>query len=205
MDSIEWFVPAQKQTLRVPRWVCSRTTEIFFEGDRKGIHPDIDEIGLPNSIISCLLRLPNDVRASVMQAVVTVGGGAAIPGLRTRLQNSVESIWEEKYGRVGSVRSTMSDETPYTSPSRQHNQGTPLPVADSASVKKRPSFKFIATNPLEAVFIGASLLGDVKARGSVEVSREAFNSSHGRGVTDWTFLGGLKEDGIEENNRKSRS
>jgi hypothetical protein len=49
----------------------------------------------------------------------------------------------------------------------------------------------VSANPLEATFIGASLLGDVKVKGFVEVSREAFNSSQGRNVMDWSFVGGV--------------
>ena len=64
------------------------------------------------------------------------------------------------------------------------------------------TFKFIAANPREATFLGSSLLGDVKVRGLVEVSREGFNSSHGRGVMDWSFVGGLGEGGVEESKRK---
>lgn len=197
-DSIEWFVPSQKQDLHVPRWICSRTTEIFFEGDRKGIIPDTDEMGLTTNIIACLLRLPKDVRAKVMQAVVIVGGGAAIPGLRTRIQTTLESTWVEKFGNKA-VRSTTPDFTPPGSPSSK-----PLSIADLTPKKKSSMFRFVKTNPLEATFLGASLLGDVKVKGLAEVSREGFNSSQGRGVMDWSFVGGLDE-GVEESKRKSRA
>ena len=196
-DSIEWFVPSEKQDLHVPRWICSRTTEIFFEGDRKGILADTDEMGLTTNIITCLMRLPKDVRAKVMQALVIVGGGAAIPGLRTRLQKSLESTWTQRFNPE--KRSTTPDFTPPGTPNQQT-----LSLADLTPKKKVMTFKFVNANPLEATFLGASLLGDVKVRGLVEVLREGFNSNQGRGVMDWTFVGGLGEEGVEESKRKSR-
>ena len=65
-------------------------------------------------------------------------------------------------------------------------------------------FRFLNASPLEATFQGGSLLGDVKVKGLVEVSREGFNGSQGRGVLDWSFVGGLGEEGVEESKRKSR-
>ena len=205
-DSIEWFVSAQNQDLHVSRWICSCATEIFFEGDRDGIYPDNDEIGLAKSVISCLLRLPKDVRSKVMQAVIVVGGGAAIPGVRTRLQKSLESLWEGQCRKSAPpLKSSTPEGTPPPSPLQQNIPEAPLSVADLTTQKKTSNFRFIATNPLEATFLGASLFGDVKVRGLTEVSREGFNSSHGQGVMDWTFVGGLGDEGVEESKRKSRS
>jgi actin-related protein len=173
--------------------------EVFFEGDRKGVLPDIDEMGLPSSTIACLWRLPKDVRARVMQAVVVVGGGAAVPGLRTRLKNSLQAAWQDKVKLVPA--STTRDEMLPGSVSSAKDSGTDR---GSTSRKRGETFKFLATNPLEATFLGASLLGDVKVRGLVEVSREGFNSSQGRGVMDWSFVGGVGEDQVEEGKRRSR-
>lgn len=201
-DTIEWFVPSQKQDLQVPRWICSRTTELFFEGDRKGILPDTDEMGLTTNIITCLIRLPKDVRSKIMQSVVVVGGGAVIPGIRTRIQTTLESTWAEKFGKTAMMRSTTTpDFTPPGSPSSEQ----PLSIADLTPKKKLSKFRFVAANPLEATFLGASLLGDVKVRGLVEVSREGFNSCQGRGVMDWSFVGGFREEGVEESKRKGRN
>jgi hypothetical protein len=115
-DSLEWFVPSQKQDIQVPRWICAHTAEIFFEGDRKGVFPDTDEMGLASSALTCLLRLPKDVRAKVMQAIVIVGGGAAIPGLRKRLELSLETMWTEKYAKRV-PKSTTPEGSPPGSPS----------------------------------------------------------------------------------------
>lgn len=199
-DSIQWFVPSQKQDIQVPRWICSHTAEIFFEGDRKGSLPDTDEQGLATSIITCLSRLPKDVRAKVVQAIVVVGGGAAIPGLRTRLHATLESMWKQKT-RQAPVSTTPEGSPP---PSPFAIRDTPLSVTDLTPRKKVGMFRFIAANPTETTFIGASLLGDVKVRGLVEVSREAFNSSQGRGVMDWTFVGESGEETVEESKRKSK-
>jgi hypothetical protein len=199
-DSIEWFVPSQKQNLQVPRWIPSCTAELFFEGDRKHAIPDTNELGLTTSVLSCLLRLPKDVRAKVIQAVVVVGGGGAIPGLRTRLQNTLETMWLEKFPKP--VRSTTPEMTP---PASSVKGEMPLSVADLTLRKKTGTFRFVAANPLEATFVGGSLLGDVKVKGLVEVTREGFNNSHGRGVLDWSILGGIGEEGVEESKRKSRT
>lgn len=202
-DSVEWFVASHKKDVHVPRWICSRASEIFFEGDRKGVLPDSDEIGLATSLISCLMRLPKDVRAKVMQAVVVVGGGAAIPGLRTRLQKSFESAWTEKVPKPMSLRSTTPEGTPPGSPTVEPVLEAPLSIAELSQKNSFP-FRFVATNPLEATYRGASLLGDIKVRGLVEVSREGFNSSHGRSVKDWSYVGGLGDEGVEESKRRSR-
>jgi len=201
-DSIEWFIPSQKQDLRVPRWISSRSAEIFFEGDRNESIPDTDELGLASSVITCLLRLPKDVRAKVMQAVVVVGGGAVIPGLRTRLQNTLEAKWTEKFPKQ--KRSTTPEMTPPASPAKAQEEKQ-LSIADLTPRKKTGVFRFVAVNPLEATFVGGSLLGDVKVKGLVEVTREGFNNSQGRAVPDWSILGGVSEGGVEESKRKSRT
>jgi len=136
-----------------------------------------------------------------MNAVVVVGGGAAIPGLRTRLQNNLEAMWLEKFPKL--VRSTTPEMTPPASPVKGES---PLSVADLTPRKKvKGTFRFVTANPLEATFMGGSLLGDVKVKGLVEVTREGFNGSHGRGVSDWSILGGMGEEGVEESKRKSRT
>jgi actin-related protein 10 len=198
-DSIEYFVPSQRQKVLVPRWICSSATEVFFEGDRKGVLPDLDEMGLASSTIACLQRLPKDVRAKVMQAVVVVGGGAAVPGFTTRLRNCLLSAWEENAKIV--PRSKIQDEMVSGSRSLENDSAS---NGVSTSGKRGETFKFLAANPLEATFLGASLLGDVKVRGLVEVTREGFNSSQGRGVMDWSFVGGIGEDEVEEGKRRSR-
>jgi len=200
-DTIQWYLLSQKQTINVPRWICSRTTEIFFEGDR-GIRPDTDEIGLATTIITCLLRLPKDVRSKVIEGVVVVGGGAGIPGLRSRLQKDLEMMWEEKLGRRVLKKTTTPEASPPTS---SHEERT-LSIADLTPKTSKKFFRFVQANPLEATFQGASLLGDIKVKGFVEVHREAFNSSQGRDVRDWTEVGGVAgDDGVEETKRKSRS
>jgi hypothetical protein len=171
--NLDWFVHSHNQTVTVPKWICSRATEIFFEGDRKEIIPDDDERGLISSIILCLSRLPHDVRCQLLRSIVVVGGGAAIPGMRSRIHKSLERAWREKF---------RFDAT-----------------------EEKGVFRFLNASPLEATFQGGSLLGDIKVKGLVEVSREAFNGSQGRGVLDWSFVGGLGDEGVEESKRKSRS
>lgn len=196
-NTLEWFVPSAKQTVRVPHWICSSSSEIFFEGDRTGMHPDTNELGLATSLITCILCLPKDVRAKVMQAIVVVGGGASIPGLRTRLKNTVESLWSTR------IRKTKTSTTPEGSRPSSYD-GKTLEVGDLQEKKESGAFRFIKANALEATFLGGSLLGDLKIKGLNEVSREAFNSSHGRGVGDWTFVGGDGYEEVEESKRGSR-
>lgn len=95
--------------------------------------------------------------------------------------------------------------TPPASPVKGEGE-QPLLVADLTPRKKRTGvFRFVGANPLEATFVGGSLLGDVKVKGLAEVTREWFNSSQGRGVSDWSILGGMSEEGVEESKRKSRT
>src|SRR5579862_2440528 len=136
-EAIQWYVPTQGD-LRVPRWICSRTTEIFFEGDRQKIQPDTDEMGLASNIIHCLLQLPKDVRAKVMRDILVVGGGAAIPGLRTRLKNTVEALWAKKVGKNIPVQPMTPDGTP---PGTSHGiPEKPLSIADLTPRKPSTAF-----------------------------------------------------------------
>jgi Actin len=195
--SIEWLLPSQK--LNVPKWVCARTTEIFFEGDRAGAIPDNDEFGLVSSITQCLLRLPKDVRAKVMNTVVIVGGSAAIPGLCSRLQKQLNATWLDKYGK-SDPDSVKATDQHLSNPEIPGNE-PPLLISDLEPPMNTSPFKFVATNPVEAEFVGASFLGDVKVRGLLEVSREGFNNSHGRDVKDWTFVGDWGVKSVEETKR----
>jgi hypothetical protein len=170
--NLQWFVLAHKQDVSVPKWICSRATELFFEGDRQDILPDDDEKGLISSIIKCLSRLPHDVRSKLLNSILVIGGGAAFPGMRSRIKKSLEKAWKQEFKITGA--------------------------------EDRSLFRFLNASPLEATFQGGSLLGDVKVKGLVEVSREGFNGSQGRGVLDWSFVGGLGEEGVEESKRKSR-
>ena len=192
-ESLQWFVPSQKQYLAVPRWIPTCVTEVFFEGDRKGIKPDIDEMGLVTNILHCLARLPNHVRAGVIQGIVIVGGGAAIPGLRTRLRNDLARLWDAKLGTVGMGRSTTPDEV--------RGGGEELSITELAHVKGKSALRFLATSPLEATFLGGSMLGDIKVKGFTEVTRDEFNSSRGRAVVDWSFIGGVGDAGVEGKRR----
>jgi actin-related protein 10 len=196
-SSVQWFVAARKLDVEVPTWICTRAAELFFEGDRTGVFADNDEVGLATSTSSCLLRLPKDVRAKVMQAIVVVGGGATIPGLRSRLQSSLETAWD-------AIKSKGTTKKP-----AEDNESSPFVeppyVSDLSQGKKLSYFRFIQSNPTDACFMGASLLGDVKVRGLTEISRESFNSSQGRNVGDWTFVGGSEEQTVEDSKRRSRS
>jgi len=106
-DSLQWFVPSQKRYLALPCWISPCVTEVFFERDRKGLKPDTDEMKLVMNILHCLARLPNHIRAGIIQGIVLVGGAAAIPGLRTRLRNDLVRLWDAKLRTVGTERSTQ--------------------------------------------------------------------------------------------------
>jgi actin-related protein 10 len=185
-ETITYFVPSLKTHVTLPNWIRSRTTELFFEGDRADIIPDTDEIGLIGTITSCLGRLPSDVRGPLLQNIIFVGGGAAIPGVRTRITGGLQRIWRDKTGR---------STTPPGNPGE-------LTLEDLSAMK---TVRAVRANALEGTLIGASLLGDVKVKGLCEVTREGFNSSGGRNVMDWTFVGGGGEESVEESKRRSRA
>lgn len=104
--------------------------------------------------------------------MIVIGGGAAIPGMRSRIHASLKKAWNEKF--------------------------------KVEPAEGKGGFRFLNASPLEATFQGGSLLGDIKVKGLVEVSREGFNGSQGRGVMDWSFVDRLGEEGVEESKRKSR-
>jgi Actin len=189
--TLAWFVPPQKHELVVPRWIPACTPELFFEGDREDVLADTDEMGLVSNVMNCLARLPNHVRAKVIKGIVVVGGGAAIPGLRTRLRNDLQKAWD-----LGVAR-------PTTPVSVSGVEGEELSMAD-LSGGRESALRFCQAEALEATFWGGSMLGDIKVRGLVEVTRDGFNGSFGRGVGDWSFIGGVGEDVVEEGKRRSR-
>ena len=171
-------------------------TEVFFEGDREGIKPDTDEMGLVMNILHCLARLPNHVRAGVIQGIVIVGGGAAVPGLQMRLRKDLERAWDALLGTVETGRSTTPEEI-------RGGGEEELSMTDLAPTKRKSALRFLATSPLEATFLGGSMLGDIKVKGFAEVTRDGFNNSRGRGVVDWSFIGGVGVGSVEEGKRRS--
>ena len=154
-------------------------------------YPDDDEVGIISSILTCLHRLPSDVRSLVMENIMIIGGGASIPGLRTRISTGLKRRWQAQSLKIST--------TPINSP-----PGTPTKELTLEDLASRKEIRVIKANALEATFIGASVLGDIKVKGFGEVSRESFNLCQGRNVMDWTFVGGTGDDSVEESKRRSR-
>ena len=57
---------------------------------------DDEEQSLPSLIFTALLRLPPDVRAVCMSHIIIAGGGANIPGLKSRLLAEVSMLVEKR-------------------------------------------------------------------------------------------------------------
>ena len=90
---------------------------------------------LPLLIYLTLLRLPPDIRSTVMSRIMFIGGGASIPGLKSRLLNEVTQIISERgfdgvFGAVADKRRLKSADGHALAP----GFGMSLPTRDKALV-----------------------------------------------------------------------
>ncbi|OLL24751.1 Actin-related protein 10 [Neolecta irregularis DAH-3] len=79
---------AVPQSITIPGWIRSCTTEVLFEGYSP--YADSDEVSLPRAIVSSLNRLPIDIRSQLVDRILITGGTSNIPGLKTRISNEVK-------------------------------------------------------------------------------------------------------------------
>ncbi|KAJ1994806.1 hypothetical protein GGI25_001466 [Coemansia spiralis] len=94
---VDWFessVTANSSTMRLtidspqygrvvlefPSWVRERSTEVFFAGDTIK-----DHVGLVDAIVQCIERAPVDIRRTLVNNILVVGGVSDMPNFRIRL------------------------------------------------------------------------------------------------------------------------
>lgn len=71
----------------MPGWIRAWAVEVLLES--KG---DIDQPSIPECVVSCMQKLPIDIRRDVGANCLVVGGTASMIGFRTRLKNEVRVL-----------------------------------------------------------------------------------------------------------------
>ncbi|WVF68642.1 hypothetical protein IAT40_003412 [Kwoniella sp. CBS 6097] len=71
-------------TIIVPGWIRERAAEVLFDDDEEG-----EERSIPRDILHCLLKLPIDLRESMISSLLVVGGTPSLPGFIPRLRVSL--------------------------------------------------------------------------------------------------------------------
>ncbi|WVQ79414.1 hypothetical protein IAT38_001511 [Cryptococcus sp. DSM 104549] len=71
-------------TLIVPGWVRERAAEVLFEDD-----DETEGEGIPHAVLAALLKLPIDLRATLIESILVTGGTASLPNFIPRLRISL--------------------------------------------------------------------------------------------------------------------
>ncbi|WWC95350.1 hypothetical protein V866_002212 [Kwoniella sp. B9012] len=71
-------------TIIVPGWIRERVAEILLEDDGGS-----EDESLPRLILNCIMKLPIDLRKSLISSLLIVGGTASLPGFIPRLRISL--------------------------------------------------------------------------------------------------------------------
>ncbi|KAF8554417.1 actin-domain-containing protein [Imleria badia] len=167
-------------TLVVPGWIRERAAEVLFEGG------DVDESSVAEVLLEALLKVPVDLRQTLVSSILVTGGTAMLPGfiprLHTELLRAIGSAPSRP--REGTTRSGRSlppayDRYAALRPLVPHiailNNPAPQPSSSSpratANAGKAPAFA-----PASMAWVGGSLAGALKT-GGVEVSREKWDEA----------------------------
>ena len=161
---------------------------------------DDEEQPLPMLIYSTLLSLPPDVRSLCMSRIIITGGGARIPGLKSRLLDEVSALidakgWDPVTGKAADERRRRLKEIH----ANLQNPAAPLmktggepetipaylePQVSDAIASKILAAEMKGTKPIASGVIrgvetlgawaGGSLIANLKIKGIVEIERDVF-------------------------------
>ncbi|KAF9647030.1 actin-like ATPase domain-containing protein, partial [Thelephora ganbajun] len=174
--------------LVIPGWIRERAAEVLFEGG------DVDEVSVAEVILDSLLKVPVDLRKTMVSTILVVGGTPMIPGFIPRLHAEIARALSPPLSpqlqfskqRKGRLRPPPYDRY---APLRQllphfailDNPDPPKEKKDSGSAQKKPSAagKAPAFTPACMAWVGGSLAGSLKT-GGVDISREKWEESDTR-------------------------
>ncbi|MCJ1275456.1 hypothetical protein MMC21_003259 [Puttea exsequens] len=166
-------------------------------------HPfDDNEYPLPHLLFTILLRLSPDVRATCMSRITITGGGAHIPGLKSRLFDELSALvhqrgWDAVEGKAADERRRRLKEgktrrlSPANRPPKTVDPSQNLPAPDLPQLADPIAEKIRADRARDekptvlgegvvrgvetlGAWAGGSLMAHLRVRGVVEVEREAF-------------------------------
>ncbi|KAF9223377.1 actin-like ATPase domain-containing protein [Gyrodon lividus] len=172
-------------TLIVPGWIRERAAEVLFEGG------DVDESSVAEVILEALLKVPVDLRKTLVSSILTTGGTAMLPGFIPRLHAELLRAIEPPttlpreparsgkplppaYDRYAALRPLVPHIAILNNPSPQPSSS----IRANANAGKAPAF-----SPASMAWVGGSLAGALKI-GGVEVSREKWDEAFSSQIDD---------------------
>ncbi|PPQ64597.1 hypothetical protein CVT26_001995 [Gymnopilus dilepis] len=178
-------------TLIIPGWVRERGAEVLFEGG------DVDESSLAETILDALLKVPRDLRKTLVSSILVSGGTAMLPGFIPRLQAEIvlalnpPTTSSRHLGRRGMAVPPPYDKYGSLRPLLPHiailnNPSPPPPASERAGANagKAPAF-----SPATLAWVGGSLAGSLKT-GGVEVARDKWDDDSNRNADESMDISG---------------
>ncbi|KIJ14470.1 hypothetical protein PAXINDRAFT_135114 [Paxillus involutus ATCC 200175] len=165
-------------TLIVPGWIRERAAEVLFEGG------DVDESSVAEVILEALLKVPVDLRKTLVSSILVTGGTAMLPGFIPRLHAELlraivpPTAPPRQPTRSGKPSPPAYDRYAALRPLVPHIAilNNPVPQPSSSSRANANAGKAPAFSPSSMAWVGGSLAGALKT-GGVEVSREKWDEA----------------------------
>ncbi|KAI9566808.1 actin family [Boletus coccyginus] len=168
-------------TLIIPGWIRERAAEVLFEGG------DVDESSVAEVLLEALLKVPVDLRKTLVSSILVTGGTAMLPGFIPRLHaellraiGSTASRPRQGPTRSGRLLPPAYDRYAALRPLVPHiailNNPAPQPSSSSSPRATANAGKAPAFAPVSMAWVGASLAGALKT-GGVEVPREKWDEA----------------------------
>ncbi|KIJ62831.1 hypothetical protein HYDPIDRAFT_135248 [Hydnomerulius pinastri MD-312] len=165
-------------TLIIPGWIRERAAEVLFEGG------DVDESSVAEVILEALLKVPVDLRKTLVSSILVTGGTPMLPGFIPRLHTELLHAIEPPatpphhpsrpdrplpptYDRYAPLRPLVPHFAVLNNPSPEPSSS----VRANANAGKAPAF-----SPASMAWVGGSLAGSLKT-GGVEVPREKWDEA----------------------------
>ncbi|KAF3909702.1 hypothetical protein AA313_de0208829 [Arthrobotrys entomopaga] len=149
-------------------------------------YEDESDYTLPYLVFLALLHCPVDVRAVCIPRIVITGGAANMPGLKTRILGDLKDLVEERGGwNIVKKRNAKGDERQKELVERKPKK---VEVEMLQSEKDDLRIKYaklggVAPGTIRGVetmgaWVGGSIISGARIKGSVEIEREKFLSTH---------------------------
>ncbi|KAK6351205.1 hypothetical protein TWF718_004375 [Orbilia javanica] len=157
-------------------------------------YEDESEYTLPYLVFLALLHCPVDVRAACIPRIVITGGAAGMPGLKSRILGDLKELVEERGGwELVKTRNKKGDERrkelterkeKWEEQKEKEKKEREMLQSEKDNLRiKYAKFGGVAPGTIRGVetmgaWIGGSILSGARIKGTVEVEREKFMSTH---------------------------
>ncbi|KAJ1658371.1 hypothetical protein IWQ61_002375 [Dispira simplex] len=146
-------VPAPLYRIRIPGWVRERAADILFNGDAEA-----DILGIPRILLNCLLKVPIDLRQTLISSCLVLGNTGMLPNFTHRLHVELQYLMLQNRKYSATLKSLC-------------NHAAFLDAKTNGDVFARGN----------RTWIGGSLVGSLRCQGS-EITLDQFDGQ----VPDWT-------------------